>query len=547
MADTAAAAPEEQHFVLSHLSPSLAQRRLALAVVLTLLVAFVITVGPLSTFQPGRIDAFVPTYATALFVTDLITAVLLFAQFSIVRSRALAVLASGYLFAALMVIPWMLTFPGVFTPGGLLGAGLNSTQWLYNTRQLGFPMFVIAYALLKDADPTKRLWQGSVAAGILSSVALTAALVCAATLLVTAEHALLPHTMLDPVHFSPLWPYIGGGQTGLSVAALIVLWVRLRSVLDLWLMVVMCAGAIGVVCLIVLPDPVRFSVGWYASLVFVLVSGSLLLFVLLYEITALYGQLLRAVLAQRREREARLMTGDAVSASIAHEIKQPLSAITMYANAGLRWLDRAPPNLDEAKAALGAVGASGQRLGEVIESVRAMFKSDTRNRTSLDINELINEALVLLRNDLQKYRIVVQTDPSPQLPRVIGDRIQLQQVLLNLITNAIDSMANEDTSRVLSIKSEVQDGGGVMISVADTGKGIGSQDVDRIFNPLFSTKSGGMGMGLSICRSIIEAHGGRLWVVGNTPRGVEFKFLLRAGGSTGISANASGTVPVLAL
>jgi signal transduction histidine kinase len=546
MANTAAT-PEEQHFILSDLSPSLAQRRFALAVVLVLLVAFVITVGPLSTFQPGRIDAFVPTYATALFVTDLITAVLLFAQFSIVRSCALAVLASGYFFAALIVIPWMLTFPGVFTPGGLLGAGLYSSQWLYNTRQIGFPTFIIAYGLLKDADPTKRLWQGSVAAGILSSVALTAALVCAATLLVTAGNALLPHTMLDPVHFSPYRLYIGSCQIGMSVAAFIVLWVGLRSVLDLWLMVVMCAFAIEVP-LTVFPVPVRFSMGFYAGSVYALAAGSLLLIVLLYEITALYGQLLRAIFAQRREREARLATGDAVVASIAHEIKQPLSAITIYADAGLHWLNRAAPNLNEAKAALRAIGASGHRAGEVFESIRAMFKSAPRNRTSLDINELINEALFLLSNDLQKHRVAVQTDPSPHLPQVIGDRIQLQQVLLNLITNAIDSMANEDTSRVLSIKSEVQDGGGVMISVADTGKGIDSQYIDRIFNPLFTTKSEGMGMGLSICRSIIEAHEGRLWVVGNTPRGVVFKFSLRAyaGGSTGVSANASGTVPDVA-
>ena len=437
MVNTAAAAPEEQHFVLSHLPPSLAQRRLALAVALALLVAFVIAAGPLSTFQPRRIDAFVPTYGTAVFVTDLITAVLLFAQFSIVRSRALAVLASGYLFAALIVIPWMLTFPGVFTPGGLLGAGLYTAQWLYNLRQIGFPMFVIAYALLKDADPTKRLWQGSVAAGILSSVALTAALVCAATPLVTAGHALLPHTMLDPVHFSLLRLYIGGCQIGLSVAALIVLWVRLRSVLDLWLMVVMCAYAIEVF-LTVFPVPVRFSMGFYAGTVYALVSGSLLLFVLLYEITALYGQLLRAILAQRRERDARLMTGDAVAAAMAHEINQPLGAVIVYADTGLRWLDRPTPDLDEAKTAFKRIAAAGHRAGAVIESIRAMFKGDTRNRTSLDINELINEALVLQRNDLQKHQIVVQTDPSPQLPQVIGDRIQLQQVLLNLITNAIE-------------------------------------------------------------------------------------------------------------
>ena len=204
MDQTASTVPEEQRFILSALPPSLAQRRLALAAVIALILGFVITAGLLSTFQPRRIDAFPPTYATALFVTDLITAVLLFAQFSIVRSRALAVLASGYLFAALIMIPWMLTFPGVVTRGGLLGAGPYTAQWLYNLRQLGFPMFVIAYALLKDADPTKGLWQGSVPAGILSSVAVTAALICAATVLVTAGHALLPHTMLDPAHFSPL-------------------------------------------------------------------------------------------------------------------------------------------------------------------------------------------------------------------------------------------------------------------------------------------------------------------------------------------------------
>src|ERR1700730_4019174 len=163
MVKRATVVPEEQPFILSSLSPCRAQRRLALAVVLALLVAFFITeVGPLSTIQLGRIDAFVPTYATAMFVNDTITAVLLFAQFSILRSRALLAIANGYLFTALMLIPWMLTLPGVFAPGGLLGAGLQSTTWIYILWHAGFPMFVIAYALLKDADPARRLWQGSV-------------------------------------------------------------------------------------------------------------------------------------------------------------------------------------------------------------------------------------------------------------------------------------------------------------------------------------------------------------------------------------------------
>src|ERR1700681_3885324 len=156
--------PGEQHFILSTLPPSRAQKRIALVLVLALLVAFLITDGALSTIQLGRIDAFLPAYAKAMFVNDSITAVLLFAQFSILRSRALLAIASGYLFTALIVIPWMLTFPGIFAPGGLLGAGLQSTSWLYTLWHAGFAMFVIAYALSRDADPARRLWRGSAAA-----------------------------------------------------------------------------------------------------------------------------------------------------------------------------------------------------------------------------------------------------------------------------------------------------------------------------------------------------------------------------------------------
>jgi len=291
------------------------------------------------------------------------------------------------------------------------------------------------------------------------------------------------------------------------------------------------------ISLIAFPIPVRFSVGWYAGRVCGFLSGSLVLFVLLYEITFLYAQLLRAVHAQRREREARLMTGDAVAATIAHEVKQPLSGMITNADAGLRWLDRAMPDLDEAKASFKQVVADGHRTAAVIGSIRAIFKKDVRNRTSLDVNDLIGEALALVRGDLQKHRILVQAEPNEQLPHVMGDRIQLQQLLLNLITNAIESMAATDEPRVLCVKSEVRTGCGVKVSVTDTGTGFASQDLERIFNPLFTTKSGGMGMGLSICRSIIEAHDGRLWVAPNKPEGAVFQFMLLADGAT--SARAS--------
>jgi len=492
--------------------------------VLASLVAFSIMAGPPSTFQLRQIDAFVPTYGTAIFVNDLITAILLFNQFAIMRSRALLAIASGYLFTALIVIPWMLTFPGVFTPGGLLGTGLQSTDWLYNLWHAGFPTFVIAYALLKDADPTKGLWRGSAGAAILSSVAVTAAVVCVVTFLVTAGQTHLPRTMLDSVHFYTLSHYVAGCLILWNAVALTLLWIHQRSVLDLWLMVALCTYAIEIY-LSAFVGPARFSAAWIAARIFGFVSSILVLSVLLYEITTLYSQLLRAVMAQRHEREARLMTGDAVAAAIAHEVRQPVSAMITNAETAVRWLDRSMPNLDKARAALKRIAVDGHRAGALIGSIRAMFKTNARHRTSFDINELIKEVIVMVRSDLQRHRISVQTDPNLRVRQVIGDRIQLQQVLLNLIANAIDSMASEDGPRVLSVKSEVVDSG-IMIAVADSGKGIASQDVDRIFNPLFTTKPDGMGMGLSICRSIIEAHEGRLWFVANTPRGAVFQFVL---------------------
>jgi signal transduction histidine kinase len=198
------------------------------------------------------------------------------------------------------------------------------------------------------------------------------------------------------------------------------------------------------------------------------------------------------------------------------------------ANAGFRFLDRSTPNLERAKDAFKQIAADGHRAGDVVGSIRAIFKHDARTRTLLDVNELIRDALALEHFDLQKHQILVEAEPNKGLPEVFGDRIQLQQVLLNLIMNAIDAMATEDEPRVLCVKSEPHEGDAVVISVADSGTGINSQDMARIFNPLFTTKSDGMGMGLSICRAIVEAHAGRLWVTSNSPRGAVFQFTLRA-------------------
>jgi C4-dicarboxylate-specific signal transduction histidine kinase len=195
------------------------------------------------------------------------------------------------------------------------------------------------------------------------------------------------------------------------------------------------------------------------------------------------------------------------------------------------------PGVDKAKETFARIVADGHRAGEVVGSVRAIFKSDPRTRTSLDINELISEALALERSDLRHHQIEVRLQPSTQQLAVHGSRVQLQQVLLNLITNAIHAMATEDTPRVLCVKSDTREGNLVIVSVADSGTGIEPQDTDRVFSPLFTTKSDGMGMGLSICRSIIQAHNGRLWVSRNTPRGSVFQFTLRAQNSASVQSS----------
>lgn len=230
-----------------------------------------------------------------------------------------------------------------------------------------------------------------------------------------------------------------------------------------------------------------------------------------------------------KERQRPLMTGDTAAAAIAHEVRQPLAAMITHAAVGLRWLDRPTPDLEKAKAALMKIVADGHRAAAVIEGIGANFKKNSRNIGSLDINQLIRETLGTMQGDLRRRRIRVETELDARRPRVKGDRIQLQQVLVNLITNAIELMAAKPGPRVLGVRSEV-DGADVVVSVTDTGTGIRSQELERIFNPFFTTKTGGMGMGLSICRSIIEAHDGRLWAVPNKPEGAVFRLMLAADG-----------------
>lgn len=218
-----------------------------------------------------------------------------------------------------------------------------------------------------------------------------------------------------------------------------------------------------------------------------------------------------------------------IAASIAHEINQPLGAVVANGSAALRWLAKEPPDLQEAQMALSSAVTEGHRAGQIIESVRAMFKQTPQAKTLLDVNDLVREVLTLTRSEIQRHRVAVQTELMDGIPKALTDRIQLQQVMLNLIVNALDAMdAVTDRPRVLSIKSAIHDSKGVQIMVGDTGIGIEPQNMQRIFDKFFTTKVHGMGMGLSICRSIIETHGGSLSASSGDPHGTVFQVILPA-------------------
>jgi signal transduction histidine kinase len=231
-------------------------------------------------------------------------------------------------------------------------------------------------------------------------------------------------------------------------------------------------------------------------------------------------------------RVGRLTTMGELVASIAHEINQPLAGIVIHGDACRRWLNRDEPNLDEVRDAVSHISQDGRRAAEIIENLRALTKKSAPQFRRLDINGAIQEILALTRSELTQHNLLLHTDLSTGDRTVFGDRVQLQQVVLNLIMNGIEAMSTVmDRPKVLTISSELVETGDVLVAVKDTGTGIDPAIADRIFESFFTTKSNGMGMGLSICRSIIEAHGGRFWASPHTPHGAVFQFTLPADGT----------------
>jgi C4-dicarboxylate-specific signal transduction histidine kinase len=215
-----------------------------------------------------------------------------------------------------------------------------------------------------------------------------------------------------------------------------------------------------------------------------------------------------------------------LTASLAHEVNQPIAAAVTNANTCMRWLAAGTPNLEEARAAAMRIVKDGKRAAEIISRVRLLFKKGTPEWEFVDANEVIREMIVVLRSEAMRYSISVRTELAEDLPPVMGDRVQLQQVMMNLIMNGIDAMKDVNGTRELIIESQSMENKQVLVSVSDTGVGLPPQQAEQIFDAFFTTKPHGTGMGLRISRSIVESHGGRLWAADNSPRGAKFYFTL---------------------
>jgi PAS domain S-box-containing protein len=766
---------------LLSLPPTRRQTRWVIAIALCQVAALAL-LAPFASIPLVQINGFVPAVGGVIFVADLVTAVLLFSQFATHRRRALLILACGYLLSALMVMAYTLTFPGAFSPTGLLGAGLQTTAWLYWSWHLPFALVLLGYGLIRDEKSEPGPAQASSIAVIVRSVALVVVLASGLTLLTTAGHDYLPVLFAGTVNRVRPLPTQGIAPitTLVFVSAFAALWLRRRrSLLDRWLMVVALAAILEIGLTVLLSNR-RFDLGFYAGRVFSLLTSTIVLVVLLVETMRLYANLreLNETLEQRvqaetRERlqiwnvsqdllvigsggkflsinpawsatfgwsesdllgeayqrilhpddqertrsefdhlfrggktlhfesrlrakngayhwvswavatdggrvygmgrditeqkraqealrrseqglrsaidgipgfvgiltpngdietlnrqileysgqsleeiknwgtngtvhhedvphvaevqtrsfasgvpfqyEARLRRHDGqyrwfdnrgipvrddsgrivrwyvlltdiedrtqalarlqkmqsdfarvnrvsmmgeLAASLSHEIAQPIASARNNARAAQNFLKLQPPDLGEVREALSCVVGDADRAGDIIDRIREQVKKAPPRKQPFDLNAAIDEVIVLARSVTLRNGVLVQTRLAEGLLSVLGDRVQVQQVLLNLVLNAAEAMGSvEEGARELVISTEDHLAGALVV-VRDSGPGIGPAYLDRVFDAFYTTKPSGTGMGLAICRSIIDAHGGQLWAEANDPRGAAFHFTL---------------------
>jgi len=522
--------PPERGVFLSTLPARHGDRRLALTVVLVS-VAIFLAAMPFAKKPLAPIWAFIPMYESALVINDLITAVLLFGQFGILRSRALFVLASGYLFTAFITISHALSFPGLFAPTGLLGAGPQTTAWLYMFWHGGFPLFVVAYVLLKGARRETGWTWSRPGVAALSGVAAIAVVVCGITLLVTAGRDLLP-AVIQGVRYTPTMIFVSSSVWTLSFLALVVLWRRgPHSVLDLWLMVVMCAWIFDIALAAVFNSG-RWDLGFYAGRIYGLLAASFVLLVLLLENGMLYARLVEAHDGERQERQRAQRAEEAAAAAnrakseflsrMSHELRTPLNGILGFA----QLLELDAQNSEQREGVDHILRGGRHLLGlinEVLDIARIEAGKLSISLEPVPAGDVVNSALDLVRPQAASRGIRL-TAAIARDGHVMADRQRLQQVLLNLLSNAVKYNREEGT---VSISCDRGPAGRFRLTVADTGPGIAPEKMHRLFTPFDrldapETSVEGTGLGLALSKGLVELMGGTLQAESTLGHGSRF-------------------------
>jgi signal transduction histidine kinase len=501
---------------------------------------------------------FVAVYNSVSALNDLTTSIILFGQFNILRSRALLLLASGYLFASLMSVVQLLTFAGMFTTAGLLGAEPQTALWLCVFWHGGFPLVVIFYALFHRSNREIVLPPRIAIASALTAV-VGAVLACWFLATWGAQNAGVLPPLLDETGFTPWQRIVNLFDIILVLGAFGLLSTRPRhSLLNLWLMVVMGYWF----CDITLSSYLnggRYDLGFYAGRVYGALAASFVLAVLVLENSRLYRslaiaasglkeratELLRAnetlqnEIAYRERAEEGLRQAQAelarvsrmtamgeLTSSLAHEVNHPIGAIMMNAETCLRWLSHEVPNVERARTIASMMVKDGTRASETVARMQQLFDKGAPLREPVDLNDVIREMIVLLRGEATGNAVSIRAELMENLARVAGDRVQLKQVLMNLMINGIEAMNDGDGTRELTIKSQPAEHQQIKVSISDTGVGLPSLSRNQIFKAFFTTKPHSIGIGLSISRSIVEEHGGILWATNNSSRGASFHLTL---------------------
>jgi signal transduction histidine kinase len=508
------------HLGLFDTPPDRKQVRLGLIIVGLQFVAF-LAILPVANVRVGVFNPFIPLVDALMLISEMIIATMLYAQASVYRSRALAMLASGYVFSSLLLIFHALTFPGLFAPNGLL-AGVSTTAWLAIFRRFGFPIAVILYGILKAADAVDPNEAERRSPSTVKWLLGAAALASAVTALATVGEGILPSLFLNlrETDFLNL-TLMHCATIILTIVAMWLVFRREKSVLEVWLLVALAGWLIQ--STLNVSVHARYTIGFYSVLIIMLAASLIVMTALVAESNRLYSRLAIATSVRNRELDARMMSMDAVAAAISQEVGQPLTGANLSASASLQWLTGDKPNVHMAIQSLQESIDSGRRTFDVIKSIRSTIAEQLGPLREVSVNDLVREAATAMDRELAAQKISVRLKLDETLGSTLLNEVQMRRVLVHLLTDAMESVTSANgKARQISIRTAPLNDDSLVVEVSNSGKCASSKTIAHLFDP----GSNDRGLALSVSRTIVEKHGGQLWASTSDGEGATFHIRL---------------------